>query len=343
MGLKRSPLTRAQSQTRYDKGHGQGEGSSYKPWIEVKSIASLGVSRRVCGRTNGRQHALLSNHEWKAFLACQHLRDVIDIREQFPLWDLDETERIAASLGVRHPGPLSADPQVMTTDLLLTLRSGDLMAISVKSSKDLEDKRTLEKLEIERRYWVRRNVKWSIVTERDIPPAVSFNLELLDGSYNVTPATIKPEAIPQIEALLLQRLRDKSEMALKLVCARLDMDLGYKQGMSMTVLKHALAHRRLEIPMGVKVDVAQPLRGVTLALISPKGIERDGDPNTSKKDTAASDHVRPLPAASNIATTRHTKPTPFKPPPSKEAALKTKMKNKNRKTLENKPMHGKKI
>jgi len=165
--MKRAVWTRKQSVARYFKGYGQGEGTAYRPWLEPKDFSSRGTSRRAPGRSNGRQHSLFSDHEWRTFLACQHLRDVVDIREQFPLWTLDETEELARSLGVRHPAPLGAEPQVMTTDLLLTMRAGNLAAIAVKPSNELGKVRVLEKLEIERLYWEQRGVAWSIVTERN--------------------------------------------------------------------------------------------------------------------------------------------------------------------------------
>ncbi|KAI94320.1 hypothetical protein T281_11610 [Rhodomicrobium udaipurense JA643] len=46
----------------------------------------------------------------------------------------------------------------------------------MKTATDLDKPRTLEKLEIERRYWLEQGVDWGIVTERDIPKVAVRNI-----------------------------------------------------------------------------------------------------------------------------------------------------------------------
>ena len=62
-------------------------------------------------------------------------------------------------------------PLVMTTDFVVdVLRGGKLVteALAFKPSAELEKPRTLEKLQIERRYWCEQSVPWRIVTELDL-------------------------------------------------------------------------------------------------------------------------------------------------------------------------------
>ena len=47
------------------------------------------------------------------------------------------------------------------------------LALQAKYSNDLDDARTIEKLELERRYWEQKDVDFKIITEKDIPRAVS--------------------------------------------------------------------------------------------------------------------------------------------------------------------------
>lgn len=110
----------------------------------------------------------------------------MDIREQFPL-DRAATQRIAVEMGVRHPTyPGGGVPVVMTTDLLLDARIDghtSLFARAVKPAAALDDPRVLEKLEIERRFWLGHGVDWGIVTERDLPAVLIANLEWLLGAW----------------------------------------------------------------------------------------------------------------------------------------------------------------
>ena len=96
---------------------------------------------------------------------------MLDIREQFPLLPLSETEEIAAALGYKHPrAPGGACDEVMTTDFLLTVRGSDsdpaphLEARYVKYQKDMDNKRTCEKMQIERAFWTAYDVTFKVVT-----------------------------------------------------------------------------------------------------------------------------------------------------------------------------------
>jgi hypothetical protein len=118
---------------------------------------------------------------------ADYAADVVDIREQFPLFPESATQDIAAFLGIRHPSyPCSHMPIVMTTDFLLTRidEAGKrfLMAFSIKSADELRGgsrKSVLAKLEVERRYWLGRGIPWHLFTSDEFNKIVIDNLEWL--------------------------------------------------------------------------------------------------------------------------------------------------------------------
>ena len=170
----RAAQTPAQMIARQKEGFGRGEGASYTPWLQAHDVPSGGVTTRFPGWKTQRQHLTFSGLEEGAVLFAQRLNRVLDIREQFPLFPLERTLQLAAELGVSHPThPKARCPVMMTTDILLTeqVRPGvtHLTAIAVKPSEHLEDHRTLEKLQIERMFWEKQGVAWSLVTERELP------------------------------------------------------------------------------------------------------------------------------------------------------------------------------
>ncbi|BAI74260.1 transposase (plasmid) [Azospirillum sp. B510] len=60
----------------------------------------------------------------------------------------------------------------MTTDLVVDVIVGGrlvTLARAIKPAAELSKPRILEKLEIERRYWLAQNVEWGVLTERDVP------------------------------------------------------------------------------------------------------------------------------------------------------------------------------
>lgn len=161
------------------EGRGDGTGPAYKPWLTIRDVSSTGRSHRVFGRVTNRIHHLLSDLELAVLLILDWNSRTRDIREQFPL-RLEDTLKLADSACIKHPAK-GAEPIFMTSDFLVDTSVPDLprFALQAKYASDLEDARTVEKLEIERRYWQSKQVPWFIVTEREIPQAVFSNIDWL--------------------------------------------------------------------------------------------------------------------------------------------------------------------
>jgi hypothetical protein len=168
-------------------GFGAGAGAGYVPWLRVQDVPSMGRSWKIQGVKIDRMHHLLSDLERAYLLVCEFSEDVVDIREQYPLLPVESTQAIARAIGIRYPRYKSTSvPLVMTTDFLLTVKqpNGDFKSVArtIKYQQDLEGKdsaRTLEKLEVERRFWMSQGVEWSIVTEKLFTPDLIKNLGLL--------------------------------------------------------------------------------------------------------------------------------------------------------------------
>jgi hypothetical protein len=168
-------------------GFGAGAGADYVPWLRVQDVPSMGRSWKIQGVKVDRIHHLLSDLERAYFLLCEFSENVVDIREQYPLLPLDSTQAVARAIGVRYPKyKATSVPLVTTTDFLLTVKqpSGDLKSVArtIKYQQDLRGKdgaRTLEKLEVERRFWISQGVDWSIVTEELFTPDLILNLAFL--------------------------------------------------------------------------------------------------------------------------------------------------------------------
>ena len=61
---------------------------------------------------------------------------------------------------------------------MISTKSG-LKARTIKCSSELSKRRTIEKLEIERRYWQRMGIDWKVVTEHDMSIVKIRNIEWL--------------------------------------------------------------------------------------------------------------------------------------------------------------------
>jgi len=189
------------------EGRGRGSGSDYKPWIRVQDFASQGVVSRVRGMTTGRVHHLMSNNELAYFYILDFSDNVTDIREQYPLSDLERALKIAATADIKYPrDKVSGYPYVLTCDFMVTTVFG-MKARTVKLSSELDNPRVLEKLEIERRYWLEQGIDWKIVTEREISYQKAKNIEWLYTSFYFDVEGI-PYKLKLAKAMMLKLLKE---------------------------------------------------------------------------------------------------------------------------------------
>ncbi|CAH8210402.1 TnsA endonuclease N-terminal domain-containing protein [Vibrio aestuarianus] len=181
MAKSKYVLTEKQIIKRIKEGRGAGRLSSYKPWLYVNEVPSTGRSQRIYSHLTGRIHHVLSDLEFAVFLLLDHSAVITDIREQFPL-NRDDTLNISKEGQLWHPSQGGVN-LVMSSDFLVNSSSKiqPKFAIQAKYTKDLKDPRTVEKLEIERRYWLLKKIPWFLVTEKEIDSVIVSNIEWLYG------------------------------------------------------------------------------------------------------------------------------------------------------------------
>ena len=245
------------------EGRGQGEGGAYKPWLTVRDVPSRGRSTREKGWKTGRTHHLLSAHELFAYYCLCWSQRVTDIREQFPLLPIEETLALAEECGIKHPThPKTKEPVVLTTDFLITLnRDGKRIeeARTVKEIAALQSQRTLEKLEIERRYWEAKHIEWGIITEREIPIVVAKNVELLYEAFSLPSFTALSSEELSDAASVLTSLVAGTPQALRHATSACDHQLGFNPGTSLQVAYYLLATRQWQVDISTPIDPTKPL------------------------------------------------------------------------------------
>ncbi len=233
---------------RYTKeGRGQGIGKEYKPWIEVSDFASSGRVSRILGWKTNREHHLMSDGEKRLFYLSEWSDRVTDIREQFPLLDLELCFKIAEEMGVDYNKYSKGDaPHVLTSDFMLTVtREGNSIdeARTFKLSKDLNNLRTVTKLEIERRYYARKGISWKIVTEKELPKPLLKNIEWVHSAYKLEDKNeISKENLQELSVVLISRLKSVNSTVSKLA-DELDKEINIESGTSLFLFKHLVANK----------------------------------------------------------------------------------------------------
>lgn len=251
---------------RYIKqGRGQKEGKNYKPWFLAQDVPSIGRDGQREGWKTGRDHHLLSDLESDYFYLLEWSSTVTDIREQFPLLPIEETVSIAEGLGIKHPNDnKTKEIVVMTTDFVINVGSKEIVR-TLKYAGDLEDARTIEKLEIEREYWQRRNIDWGIVTDKEIPKILCENVKWVRKEYhNSDVSKLGSFIVDSIEKIVYQLIQDETT-PLSIATSQTDDRLGLEPGTSLAMIRHFIARKRWIVNVNEKVIPSLPLKGVLIS------------------------------------------------------------------------------
>ncbi|KZK96821.1 Transposon Tn7 transposition protein TnsA [Pseudovibrio sp. Ad5] len=220
---------------------GSGKYSEYKPWLTVRDLPSLGRVHRVFGHKSKRTHHLLSDLELSVFLLLEWHSEVTQICEQFPL-ERDDTCKLALEAGIKHPNLAGVD-QYMSSDFLVDTSDEQTprFALQAKYKDALQDARTIEKLELERRYWQAKGVPWYLITEREVPAVVTKNIKWLHPAMRAEEGCIEL-TLEQME-FYGHHFKNNPNKTVTSICKDLDMAYELPPGQSLQEIRQLLAKR----------------------------------------------------------------------------------------------------
>lgn len=205
MGARKSPDAKRR------EGYGKGSGKDYKAYETAREHTGSYSTRSIeQDWITGRSVNLLSQAERKVWLYLRFNPNVVDIREQKNL-DKSITDKIRSENG----WPVSSTAYDMSTDFLVTYRSGKTIAISVKTNKkDIENNlKTLRSLFVEKQYWTEYvGVQWTIVYADELNSKVADNIYLVTRYYDAENVFDKVSAMKHLIATHQFELT-KEEMA----------------------------------------------------------------------------------------------------------------------------------
>jgi hypothetical protein len=129
-------------------GKGVGVGSQYLPWLAVRDVPSDGTSAQIGGILIDRPFDLLAELEATYFFLQERKKSTVDIRECWPILDIDKTLELCSALGVRH-AYRGHYPAPFTIDFLITESIDGQVhhrAASIKTAKDAADPEVRKRL-----------------------------------------------------------------------------------------------------------------------------------------------------------------------------------------------------
>lgn len=176
-----------------DKWHDALDKKRYEPLIKVWS-GPKGTRRHLYkGAKSKRNHHFLSDGERRLGIIKDSLPETVNYFEQYPLWDLELCVRIAIDMGIKYPCDEEGEAYVLSTDfycLETDLADNNLATKEVArtyktlDSLDREIKhpvsvtRTLQKLELERRYYEDKQIPFVLETDHNVSVNCAYNLQV---------------------------------------------------------------------------------------------------------------------------------------------------------------------
>ncbi|MDV2581681.1 TnsA endonuclease N-terminal domain-containing protein [Alkalibacillus haloalkaliphilus] len=240
------------------EGRGKGEGKDYTPWTKTYSLefSSKGRVTRTMGVKTGRIHYLQSDNQYRAFLNFEFSKSVTDIRESYPLLDVYEVVNKLDDLRFdKFQDRETKEPYVLTTNFLLTtLVHGEtkLLARTIKNQSELNRKITLEKLEIERRYWQAKNIDWKVITNKQLSKQRAKNLEwlretLLEDQFQNTKENLADS--------LLQFLIENRTHPINTILSKFDQIETLNEGTALYLFRFLIASGKVELDLDSPINI----------------------------------------------------------------------------------------
>lgn len=242
------------------EGRGKGDGKDYKSWFTTHDFPSKGRATRVLGWKTKRIHHFFSDIQLKYFYLLEWEQSVIDIKEHFPILDLDAGDFYKDDLRLdKFRDKNSNESYILCTTFLITKLDGNgnskVVARAVKNASDLNKTITLDKLEIERRYWKSKGIEWGIITNKNINSIRAKNIEWIHSMLNYEEENAAN--IVELEDLtdaFLYRVSESSEPIRKVILS-FEQDYGFDSGKGMLLFKYLIAKRKIIIDMDKRINL----------------------------------------------------------------------------------------
>jgi hypothetical protein len=217
-------------------GYGQGHFDAFRPWLYLRRRNPSKRGNQVAGDLPGykREASFLARVEWHLALLVLWL-GAADVREQFPLWPMSHPHpladfpgepsphglseqpgliEIARDAGIDHGWQVDAPkvPYVATVDLAVTRVVNGSLALSllpVKPSEEVNEaspaSRTIERLELQRRYAKQADATVAIADARLIGEHFGANLENYAAAARLPQHLSDPARLADFSGLVAER------------------------------------------------------------------------------------------------------------------------------------------
>jgi hypothetical protein len=235
--------------------YGWPTGEKYEPILEARTPMSIGTRATMRGVKYRRRFEMLSMGELAVQIAHMFNPYVIDLREQYPVYDPGDFWRANAS------GQRMKRKQVMTIDLILTyvLPGSNTLryhAISVKHAGYAPSPKDRAREERERTAMAARGWTWELIRANEIPRVEVENYMLLHSFMRHTDAPSSYESA-RIFARCLNQSSAKGKMCS--VVKRISKRLSIEPDEGFRLFAVAVAYGFITLDHGRRLKLHEPM------------------------------------------------------------------------------------
>lgn len=254
---------------------GQGTGKSYKPWLLVQDISSRARSTRIFGNTTQRVHHLLSDLQLYYFYLLEFDDQVIDIREQYPLLDFhDQNISVDEALAKKIFHSKTKVPHIFTVSFLITKKGNNGESFEqvriIKQSSELEKQATIQRIELQRRYFEKKRIDFGIVTELEINKQLARNIGWALNAYDIQDY---PDLISNMFFMkndMLEYLLDPTD-SFQRIFTRLEKTYQLDEGLGLILFKHLIATKVVKMKLNRKIYLTSKIGDYNVEIYSEQG------------------------------------------------------------------------
>jgi hypothetical protein len=223
--------------------------------LKVTTFSSKGRVTRIYGYRTKRIHHLQSDNQLRTFLMLEWDDRVKDIKENIELKDIEATIEEVDNLKLdKFSNKETGELFQLHTNFLLTVNRGkgeELIAISVKSLSELERKTVIEKMEIERRYWKAKGIKFFVITEKEIDKQFVDNIKWVREALIDKSIEDKKEIGEKLYYFLQNNINEKLSKALGLF----EYKEKVKEGTALFIFRYLIGIKEISVNMKKSIDL----------------------------------------------------------------------------------------
>lgn len=232
--------------------------------LKVTTFSSKGRVTRISSfKCKDNIVHLQSDNQLRVFLILEMSEDVKEIKVNVELENLEKTLTEIDNLKLyRFRNKETGKLFRLHTNFLVTVKldSGvdELIGISVKSTSELERKTVIEKLEIERRYWKAKGVRFVIITDKEIDKKLADNIMWIRETLTDKSVTDKEE----LSERLYYMLQDCQSENVSDVLFKFDNEEKVKSGTGLFLFRYLIADKQIVVDIKRNINLKEKVKNL---------------------------------------------------------------------------------